>query len=735
MDKNIIKNGVTRKLIKEIADTTPGITVTNAIHKKSGTENKVGLKAIAKDVTTYDKKSKQDSETSKVPRNKMNYEGEDEVEFHEQMEIMNGLIMNQYDRDPSQEFKDRAKEAIVGSSRMGNKGGEGMGNAEAMEGVSSDDFGEKLVKNASSSMKKRQDAAKGVTSFGDDIEMVPKGYAPMTKFSALKEMFNDLLDENLMGLTFEKGDLVNMTNKNSDKAYQATFVDTVDGIHRFKNKAGDWVTTSGMGSNWVLKKANINEVSNEETSPYGSEEEYEFNNSDDAKKPLETDNNFNNSDDAKKPLETDNNKKTKVKEAMKRLKFKKEFNGFGNALKLIPESYKIDNKTFKMTDGNENYTIRWEGTLSEGKAIILKASDNQIVNEDLQRIKHFMHYKSKDTLGLVKGGARLLENKVFDTSYKTIKNLFENENIEGHTAKEGDLNKAVKKAPEAQKHIQGSVSKDKGTKAPAPKTGNMKSLQTVKSQAPEAKKHVQGSVDSKIGMGLGVEAPEGEWSDIDTPQGAAHGTVQSTTYAKTPTTGMWDKISVPQANDAKKHVNMMEKLELNGMIFETMYEEEELATSSGSETEEQILARAVAEIENDPKLPQVVKQIMNDPKAMAELKVLADKINLPLNENADINTQQVAMALSKTLGGLNEEEKVGVGNKIINAGLLGGIVGGTLGHYIIRLPRTDTWTDAVEMVSDKGDLMLITFASAAIAAILASVYYLGKKKQMYEGTE
>ena len=36
---------------------------------------------------------------------------------------------------------------------------------------------------------------------------------------------------------------------------------------------------------------------------------------------------------------------------MKRLKFKQEFKGVGNALKLIPESYKVDNKVFEMTDG------------------------------------------------------------------------------------------------------------------------------------------------------------------------------------------------------------------------------------------------------------------------------------------------------------------------------------------------------------------------------------------------
>jgi hypothetical protein len=84
---------------------------------------------------------------------------------------------------------------------------------------------------------------------------------------------------------------------------------------------------------------------------------------------------------------------------MKRLKFKKEFNGVGNALKMIPESYRVDNKVFEMTDGVENYKIRWEGSLTEGKAVVLMASDKNLVNEDMQKMKHLMGYKSQENIG------------------------------------------------------------------------------------------------------------------------------------------------------------------------------------------------------------------------------------------------------------------------------------------------------------------------------------------------
>jgi len=68
--------------------------------------------------------------------------------------------------------------------------------------------------------------------------------------------------------------------------------------------------------------------------------------------------------------------KSEIKEStkMKRLKFKKPFNGVETALKVIPESYKVDNKVFEMTDGNENYFP------SESVELSLTVNDNPIIN-------------------------------------------------------------------------------------------------------------------------------------------------------------------------------------------------------------------------------------------------------------------------------------------------------------------------------------------------------------------
>lgn len=90
------------------------------------------------------------------------------------------------------------------------------------------------------------------------------------------------------------------------------------------------------------------------------------------------------------------NKKNK----MKILKFKKPFGGISNAMGLIPESYRTNGKKFQMTDGNEKYEIKWEGSLSEGKAIILNASDKGLMNEDFNKMKHLMNFKSQDTTSM-----------------------------------------------------------------------------------------------------------------------------------------------------------------------------------------------------------------------------------------------------------------------------------------------------------------------------------------------
>ena len=139
-----------------------------------------------------------------------------------------------------------------------------------------------------------------------------------------------------------------------------------------------------------------------------------------------------------------NNKTLKETKMKKRLRFKKPFDGLGNALQLIPENYRVDSKEFEMTDGNETYDIRWEGSLTEGKAIVVKAQDSNMVNEDIQKMKHLMGYKSQDTLGTLKGKDRITENndntfrsmldKTRTLMTESIEDVTEAEEIEGQKA-------------------------------------------------------------------------------------------------------------------------------------------------------------------------------------------------------------------------------------------------------------------------------------------------------------
>ena len=300
MDKINIKDLLNQTFVSEA--NVPGIDVTKKAKEESGKANKKAIKDMGKELSDYDKESKKETKDAKEPV-KFNYTDDSEAEYHQEMEIMNGQEMIQYDRTPSEEYSKRAEEAIEGSSRMGN-------NPEwanvVVPGQGGDPtFGKKLVKAIKASQKKRSDNTPTTKMFGDDWEI---------------------------------------TKDKSHKDYA------------MENKQ--------------------------------------------------------------------NNKETiKESEKMKKITFKKPFNGVNNALALIPEAYKVNDKTFFITDGNESYKLRWEGSLNKGKAIVLMASDATLVNEDVQKMKHLMGYKSEESLGTLKGSERLSEDKKFNDIWNKTKTM------------------------------------------------------------------------------------------------------------------------------------------------------------------------------------------------------------------------------------------------------------------------------------------------------------------------
>jgi hypothetical protein len=571
MDKKKIQDYLSKAFLSE--EVTPGIAVTNQINKKNAKVNKDGVKAIEKDSLDYNKSLKQDSETSKMAPNKYNYTDDFEKTYHDEMEIMNGMEMNQYDRIPDTRFAERAKEAIEGSSNMGNNP-EWANVVPKQQGFEGPEFGKNLVKKIKASVKKRNEQTPTLNLRGANIQadLDDDGNRPYAIQESMNEMaaVKPISDKNKMALTKmtltlgAKGAAEKLINALSATGLVSDLPDSMEygtGLNRIASMLdkGDFERAFHSAKTLAAK------LEKKAMRDMGM---YENNNND--------------------------NKTPQIKESMKRLRFKNEFKGLGNALKLIPEAYKVDNKQFEMTDGNETYRIRWEGNLSEGRAVVLTAADSKLVNEDITRMKQLFGYKSQDTLGLVKGNARINENKVFSDILNKTKNLMtEAEDIESAKVAKGNWEEETIKAPEATKHVQGSVSTDKGTQAPKAKEGD---ASKAVSQAPEAKKHVESGASKGTGSKpkvanwddvsggekmMEIEAPaakEGNWDEISMSQAAEakkhiQGSVSTDkgTQAPSPKQGKWEEAGISQAAEAKKHVHLKES-----EMEEEIMEEEEL---------------------------------------------------------------------------------------------------------------------------------------------------------------
>ena len=555
MDKKIIKEHLTKTFLAE--EKTPGISVTDKAKNESDKINKAGLKTYSKEV-----KAKEDKDTNKMAQNKFVYDDKFQKTYHDEMEIMNGQEMVQYDSKLDSNFKGRAKEGLEGSSRMGNEGG--IGNAEAAWGASSDNFGKDLVKRIKSSEKKRNEQTPTLNLRGRDIQadMKDTGHKPYAIEENIQNTVKEiaapkkpLSEKGITTLTSwvtnlgAKEAAVKLINQLSQTGMVSDFPDTIE-YGSGLNRVISLLEKADYNNAYHTAKALAIKLEKKAMRDMMGENEEEIKD-----KPKDKTKDFNDGEDYEKISReveyginpNKDNNKSNIKESMKRIKFKTTFNGLGNALKLIPESYRVDKKEFEMTDGNESYKIRWEGNLNEGKAVVLSANDKTLVNEDIQRMKTLFGYKSQDTLGLVKGNARVDENKVFGDIWNKSKVLLgESEDMEGVNATEGNWGDKTKKAPEATKHIQGSTSKDKGTQAPKAKEGNP---DDAKSQAAEAKKHVS---TKKASMPTTAKPKESNWDDV------TGGEKMMEIEASTPKEGHWEDNVPSQAADAKKHVHLKE---------------------------------------------------------------------------------------------------------------------------------------------------------------------------------
>ena len=95
-NKKIIK----LRLSKLSEAAVPGIDVTKKAQKESGKFNKAGVADIEKEMVKQDKAIKNTVKGNKVDPNvkKYYYNGDSEEVYHDEMEIMNGQEMIEYDR-------------------------------------------------------------------------------------------------------------------------------------------------------------------------------------------------------------------------------------------------------------------------------------------------------------------------------------------------------------------------------------------------------------------------------------------------------------------------------------------------------------------------------------------------------------------------------------------------------------------------------------------------------------
>ena len=524
MDKTTIKDILKEKFISEAANNivTPAISLNNKLRKDNAKVNKDGLKDVEDKVSDFEKGVKDDPNAKQMAPNKFNYDDKFEKTYHDEMEIMNGQEMIQYDSKPDENYTKRAEEAIAGSSRMGNNP-EWANVVDKQKGFEGPDFGKNLIKKIKASTKKRSEETPTLNLRGRDIQADLKdtGHRPYAIEESVNEMAapvppisekNRMVITNWIAKLGAKASAEKLINAMSQTGMVSDFPDSNE-YGQGLNKIEALLSKQDFDKAFYIAKNLAKKLEKKAMKDMGLYENKDTNNT---------------------PI---------IKQSMKRLKFKNEFKGLNNALKLIPENYKVDSKEFEMTDGNESYKIRWEGTVNEGRAIVLTANDKKLVNEDILRMKALFGYKSQDTLGLVKGNARINENNVFGDIWGKSKQLLgESEEIEGADASEGNWEDETKKAPEATKHVEGSVSKDKGTQAPAAKEGD---LDGAVSQAPEAKKHVEGSVSTEKG-----------------------------TQAAKSKEGHWEEAGISQASEAKKHIHLKEN-EMEEDIMEMEYEMEE----------------------------------------------------------------------------------------------------------------------------------------------------------------
>jgi hypothetical protein len=79
----------------------------------------------------------------------------------------------------------------------------------------------------------------------------------------------------------------------------------------------------------------------------------------------------------------------------------------------VPPRIKIDETKFSITDGENTYKLIWEGDIETGEPVITNIKNNQLVNEDIEKMKYLWGFKPKEDKKIVKEDAEETFKKMF----------------------------------------------------------------------------------------------------------------------------------------------------------------------------------------------------------------------------------------------------------------------------------------------------------------------------------
>lgn len=79
----------------------------------------------------------------------------------------------------------------------------------------------------------------------------------------------------------------------------------------------------------------------------------------------------------------------------------------------VPPRVKVDETTFAITDGENTYKLIWEGDIETGEPVITNFKNNQLVNEDIEKMKYLWGFKPKEDKKIVKEEAEDTFKKMF----------------------------------------------------------------------------------------------------------------------------------------------------------------------------------------------------------------------------------------------------------------------------------------------------------------------------------